>query len=179
MATLLKSRAGAGHVGLLLMLAAFLAMAGFLYWLSQVAEPTEGPVEEVQASVEDEGMVVDFAEFSGGTAAYVGQMVTLRNVTVTQLFGPHAFWTTLSDVGNTSYLVHLSPDAVADSVELASGGAYDLSGIVHAMTDSVLDAWEANGDFVQPNDRLLAEYAIDFLEAAQVAAAADPGSSGT
>ncbi len=170
MAALVKSRVGAGHVGTLLMVAAFLAVAGFLYWLSQVAVPTESPDDEAPRGVDDEGLLVDFAEFSTGTDAYVDQTITLRGVTVTQKFGPHAFWTTLSDEGNTSYLVHLSAAAIADSVELVANAPYDLSGTVHSMTDSVLDAWAADGDFVQENDRFLAEYAIDFLEAAQVAA---------
>ena len=169
MATLLKSRDGGGQTSTLLMLAAFGAVTGFLYWLSKVAEPTESPADEVAAGVEDEGMVVDFADFSNGTEAYVGQTVTLRGVAVTQRFGPNAFWATLSNPGNTSYLVHLSPAALADSVEIEAGAAYDLSGAVHAMSDSVLDAWAAAGEFVQENDRFLAEYAIDFLEVARIA----------
>jgi len=170
MATLFKSRAGAGNAGLLLMIATVLAVGGFFYWLSRNAVPTEGAPEEAAAEPGmDAAAVVPLEDFAGGTADYVGQAVTLRGVRVTQVFGPQAFWFALADSISTFYLVHLSEQAVADSVPMAAGSVLDLSGTVAPMTDSVLDAWEAAGYFVQENDRLLAEYAIDFFEAARVA----------
>ncbi len=175
MAILFKSRSGGGGVSVLLMIVAVLAVAGFFFWLSQTAVPTEETSEEAVPSALDEVSVVALEDFASETAAYVGQAIGLENVRITQLFGPHAFWTTLPNEGNASYLVHLAPEAVADSVPMAAGAALNISGVVVAMTDSVLDAWAANGYFVQENDRLLAEYAIDFLEATRVEAASSDG----
>ena len=41
MATLLKSRAGSANLGTPLMITSFVVVAGFLFWLSVTAKPTE------------------------------------------------------------------------------------------------------------------------------------------
>lgn len=178
MATLFRSRAGGGNVSVLLMIAAVLAVGGFFYWLSQNAVPTEGAPEEAAEPASDDATVVALEDFGSGTADYVGQAVTLQGVPVTQRFGPRAFWFALPDSLSTFYLVHLSDEAVADSALLATGAAFEVSGVVTVMTDSVLDAWEAAGEFLQENDRLLAEYAIDFLEADRVSESGGSGPPG-
>lgn len=179
MATLFKSRAGGGNVSVLLMIATVLAVGGFFYWLSRNAVPTEGAPEESAAEPGvDSAAVVAPEDFAAGTEDYVGQAVTLQGVRVTQLFGPRAFWFALADSLSTFYLVHLSEQAAADSVPMAAGSVFDVSGTVTPMTDSVLDAWEAAGYFVQENDRYLAEYAIDFFEAGRVVESDGSGPAG-
>lgn len=179
MATLFKSRAGGGNVSVLLMIATVLAVGGFFYWLSRNAVPTEGPPEESAADPGmDSGAVVALEDFAAGTSDYVGQAVTLQGVRVLQLFGPRAFWFPLADSLSTPYLVHLSEQAVADSAPVAAGSVFDVSGTVTTMTDSVLNAWDAAGYFVQENDRFLAEYAIDFFEAGRVVESEGSGPAG-
>lgn len=163
-----RAQAGAVNRGVPLMLLSFLAIAGFLYWLSVRAVPTEVAVAEP----EEESMAneVALAEFSAATESYVGQEVSLRGIPVTTLLGAHAFWTNLADVQNTPYLIHLSSDLLADSVTAVAGATVDVMGTVLAMSDSVLDAWEAAGAFTNgETDRFQAEFAENFMEISFIA----------
>ena len=163
----LKSRAGAAKLGTPLMILCFLAIGGFLYWLSITAEPTTIVVEEV--SDDELANVVAFADFSAATGSYVGQEISLEDIAVTSLLGPHCFWTSLADAQQTAYLLHFSEAALADSVSVTSGASVTVTGTVMAMSDSILDAWEAAGAFPQSTDRFQAEFAEDFIEVSLVA----------
>ncbi len=172
MATVLKSRAGAARLGTPLMILCFLGMAGFLYWLSIAATPTEVAVVEEEAAEALEN-VVAFADFSAGTETFIGQVISLEEIEVTSLLGPHCFWTSLEDAQGTAYLLHFSEAALADSVTLESGGAVNVTGTVMAMSDSILDAWEAAGAFPAATDRFQAEFAEDFVEVSLVSVVGD------
>lgn len=163
----LKSRAGAAKLGTPLMILCFLAMGGFLYWLSITAEPTMIVVEE--ASDAELANLVAFADFSAATNSYVGQEISLEEIDVTSLLGPHCFWTSLQDAQGTAYLLHFSQEALADSVSVVSGGSVTVTGTVMAMSDSILNAWEAAGAFPQESDRFQAEFAEDFIEVSLIA----------
>lgn len=162
----LKSRAGSARLGTPLMILCFLAIGGFLYWLSVTAEPTEIVVEEVA----DTELVnaIAFADFSTATDSYIGQEISLEGVAVTSLLGPHSFWTSLEDAQQTAYLLHLSEAALADSVSVMAGASVTVTGMVTAMSDSILDAWQAAGAFPQDSDRFQAEFAEDFIEISSV-----------
>lgn len=162
MVSLLKSRSGAVQPATLLMLLCFLVMGGFLYWISITAEPTEIVIEEP----DDDEMVneVAFSDFSAGPPTYLGQELTLRDVAVSSPLGPHAFWTSLEDAQQTAYLLHFSDLLVADSVSVTAGSMVDVSGTVTAMSDSILDAWEAAGSLPGAADRIQAEFAETFIE---------------
>ncbi len=165
MATVLKSRAGAAKAATSLMMLSFLVIGGFLYWLSITAEPTEVVVEDEPD--EDVAVnVVAFADFSAGTSGYLGQEITLEAVEVSSLLGTRGAWTLLTN--GTPYMLRLTDSALADSVEVVSGGTIDVTGMVVAMSDSILDAWDAAGDFPQSGDRMQAEFAIDFIEVTSV-----------
>ena len=165
MATVLKSRAGAAKLGTPLMILCFLAIGGFLYWLSVTAEPTEVVVED---EPEDDVAVnvVAFADFSAGTSSYIGEEITLERISVSSLLGPQGAWTSLEN--GTPYLLRFMESALADSVEIVSGGSINVTGSVVAMSDSILDAWEAVGGFPQAGDRMQAEFALDFIEVTSV-----------
>lgn len=167
MATVLRSRTGAARLGTPLMILCVLAMGGFLYWLSVTAEPTEIAVE-VEAVDELGGNVVAFADFSAGTAGYIGQEITLEGIAVTSLLGPHGFFTSLADAQGTPYLVHLTEEALGDSVSIVSGHSVDVTGSIIIMSDSILDAWEAAGAFPQEGDRFQAAFAENFIEVTSV-----------
>ncbi len=162
----LKSRAGAAKLGTPLMILCFLAIGGFLYWLSITAEPTTIVVEEV--SDDELANVVAFADFSAATGSYIGQEISLEDISVTSLLGPHSFWTSLADAQQTAYLLHFSDAVLADSVSVTSGGSVTVTGTVMAMTDSILEAWQAAGAFLQEGDRMQAEFAENFIEVSSV-----------
>ena len=165
MATVLKSRAGAAKLGTPLMILCFLAIGGFLYWLSITAAPTEVVVEEEPE--EDVAVnVIAFADFSAGTSSYIGEEITLQGISVSSLLGPQGAWTSLEN--GTPYLLRFSESALADSVEIVSGGSINVTGMVMAMSDSILNAWEAAGGFPQTGDRMQAEFALDFIEGTSV-----------
>lgn len=161
MATL-KSRAGAAKLGAPLMVLSFLMVAGFMYWLSVTAEPTEVVEVTPDAVLEN---VVSFEAFSAGPSEYLAEVVSLEDVTVTSLLGYHSFWTNLVDANATAYLLHLSDSLVADSlVSVSTGMVVTVTGTVTAMNDSILDAWDAAGAYSVAVDRTLAEFAENFIE---------------
>lgn len=172
MATKLGSRAGAAQIGPLMMLVSFALVAGFLYWLSVTAKPTEIiPTEKREALTEN---VVTFAAFSASPTNYVGDTIGLRNITMGAAFGSHGRWITLQDANSHGYIVYF-PDLVRmDSAsfyhEIAEGTVVSLSGVVVETTDSVLGAWEAAGSFTTEMDQMLAEATryLNFIDVAHV-----------
>lgn len=168
-----KSRAGAAKLGAPLMALSFLMVAGFIYWLSVTAEPTEVVVETPEDALEN---VVSFTAFSAGPDGFVGQVVSLEDIIVTELLGHHSFWTNLTDANRTAYLLHLSDSLVADSlVSVEKEATVTVTGTVSLMNDSVLDAWEAAGAFGVAVDRSLAEYAENFIEVTLIQLPEPPG----
>jgi hypothetical protein len=172
-----KSRAGAVRLAAPLMILSFLAMAGFLYWLS-----TYTPPEDTDVVTGEDGSTlneVPFAEFAMDTQGYMGQTITVRSVDVTSMIGTRFFWTQLPD--NVPYLVHLTEEALADSVVVASGLRMDVTGSVMALSDSLLDVWHESGAFPNPNDRFQVEFALDkgdYFEVAGFETGMDGGESG-
>lgn len=162
----LKSRAGAAKLGTPLMILCFLAMGGFLYWLSITAEPTMIVVEEVSDT--ELGNAIAFADFSAATDSYMGEEISLEDIEVTSLLGPHCFWTSLAD--GTPYLLHFTEVVLGDSVSLAQGSSATITGTVMAMSDSILEVWEAAGAFPQGEpERMQAEFAESFIEVSSIA----------
>ena len=157
-----KSRAGSANLGTPLMLLSFGVIAGFIYWLSANAEPTVVVVDEPEEV--EAGDVVSMAAFSAGPAQFLDTELGLQNVPVVTGLGPHAFWTSLQDANETAYLLHLGDDLVASGATFAAGALVDVRGTVVAMSDSILDAWQAAGAFEQDTDRFQAEFAENFLE---------------
>ena len=152
-----KSCAGAVRLTIPLMILSFLAMAGFLYWLSRY-EPPE--VEEVDQVVTEDGLnEVAFDDFVMGTQGYMGQEITLRLVEVESTVGDRLFWTMLP--GNNPYLMHVSDEALADSVEVIGGLRLDVTGSVMALSGSVLDVWMEAEILRNEGDRLQAMFEVD------------------
>ena len=178
MATKLGSRAGAAHIGTLMMLGSFVLVAGFMYWLSVTAKPTEIiPVEKRRELIEN---VVTLANFSNSPDDYVGELVGIRNVRMGSAFGNHGRWINLEDASRNGYIVHFSDSVRADTTSfypsIAEGVVVNLSGVVVATTDSVLDAWETGGGFASEVDKLLAEATpyLNFIEVTVVEQARAP-----
>lgn len=153
-----KSRAGAVKPGTVLMIVSFMAMGGFLYWLS-LYEPPETDMAEEDVADESGLNEVAFADFVMGTQSYLGEEITLRLVEVESTVGDRLFWTMLP--GSNPYLMHVADDALADSVELLGGIRVDITGSVMALSDSVLDVWMEAGVLRSEGDRLQTMFAVD------------------
>ncbi len=158
MQTFPKSRAGAVKLGIPLMILSFLAMGGFLYWLSTY-EPPEVDEDAEEVAGEDGLNEVRFEDFVTGTEGYMGQEITLRFVEVSSTVGDRLFWTMLP--GNNPYLMQISEDALADSVEVMGNLVVDITGSVMALSDSTLDVWMEAGILKSEGDRLQALFAVD------------------
>ena len=158
MQTFPKSRAGAVKLGIPLMILSFLAMGGFLYWLSTYEAPEVD--EGMEGMADEDGLnEVRFEDFVAGTQNYMGQEITLRLVEVSSTVGDRLFWTMLP--GNNPYLMHISEEALADSVEVMGNLEVDITGSVLALSDSILDVWMEAGVLRSEGDRLQALFAVD------------------
>lgn len=164
---LMSSRRGAAEsMALPLMILTFVAIGGFMFWLSRTAEPTQVAVVEEGGSgtpAAGGGTLVGWNEFGANPQSYEGQTITLRPVRVASLLGQGAFWTQLPN--ETPFLIKLGATLVADGLVVASGDVGELTGTVHTMSDSVLNAWQDAGVFTDDVQRIEAEFATSFLEA--------------
>lgn len=143
-----------------LMILAFLAVAGFVYWLSVTAQPTEIPVAEEEE--EEPALELGLEVFQTRSAEVVGQRVRLQDVQVAALLGVQAFWFEFPD-GNI-YLARVGPELAGAGFQLEEGDELQLTGVVREMNDEVLDEWVNQG--VIPTDaRDMAAFAQTFIEA--------------
>lgn len=172
-----RSRAGAANTAVPLMILAFAVVAGFMYWLSiasaaaapEVAEGTEPAAEETSGA-----LTLD--AFSTDVQAHLGQEVTISGLPVVSALGPHSFWTNLTDANETAFLVHLGGGMIASGATAAPGATVEVTGTVMAMSDSILNDWEAAGAFPGPADRIQAEFAETFIEASALSETMAPSS---
>ncbi|MEZ4415152.1 MAG: hypothetical protein R3E10_05305 [Gemmatimonadota bacterium] len=164
------SRKGASGAATLLMIVAFLAIGGFMYWLSLTAEPSQAVMveEEEPEAMPGEGALVTVADFTGNPAGYVDQTIRMEDIEVVSLLGNHAFWTKLTN--DQPYLVRVDPALFVNGLVLTAGGTADVSGTVRIMSDSVLDAWQNGGSFTNDVNRIEAEFAESYIDATRVSA---------
>lgn len=159
------AQATKGRLNTLAMIVAFLAIGGFLWWLSMVSEPTEiVAVEESEVA-----QAVSLAAFARSPALYENVLIQVNGVEVQSLMGDQAFLLMLPD--STSYPVRLEASVVSAGVQLAPGTRGDVTGTVHMMTDSVLDAWVADSVLADEAEREMASEFGSFLLAREFEAA--------
>ena len=152
------SRAGAVKTATPLMIVCFVAMGGFLYWLSTY-RAAEVEADDA-ATAEDGGNEVAFEDFAAAPEDYMDAEFTMRMVVVNSMIGNRFFWTQVSD--DLPYLVHITEEALADSVEVLAGRRVDVTGMVMALTDSVLDVWTESGAIRNEGDLAQVQYAEDM-----------------
>lgn len=166
------SRRGAADLGLPLMIVAFLGIAGFLYWLNlqakaeiaeQAAIAEEMAAEEALAELM--GEVVPAEALQTDPGLYENETITVSGLSIASMLGTQGFWLELPN--RNPFLVSMSPGVKAEGLALHSGSTVNVSGIVHAMSDSVLNAW-STAAAIGEGDRLAAEFATHYLEAIQV-----------
>lgn len=171
MATLHESRAGAANLGIPLMITSFVVVAGFVFWLSVTAKPTE--VFLPDPKVELVG-VITFQEFSDGPGGYVDKVISLEDVRLSDPYGYHFQWINLLDANNNGYLLYYSDSLRADTTivlsDFSSGMTVNLTGTVRATTDSVVAGFEAGGAFKSSVEALVVKgtYYLNFIEVSRI-----------
>ena len=165
MANFGSRRGFAEKLSLPLMVVAFLAVVGFLYWLNVTAEPTQVTIAEEDTGRRGSGAsaILDVADFLPNAAQYDGQVVEVLGARVASRLGPQAFWIGPDEA---PFLVKMTPELVETGSQILIEQRLNLVGTVHVMTDSAHAAWEAQGAFPNEGDRIVAEFAIGspFLE---------------
>ena len=168
-----RSRLGAANLTIPLMLLTFLAIAGFMWWLSQNAETTsvslDAGTEGDSVTVPQAGgggVVVTEDNLKTAPAQFEGQVVSIT-LPVAMAVGTQAFFL---DVTDAPFLVKLS-DALIQQGQAVPQGDVTVTGPLMAMTDSIRQDWLSKG-IIPPSDEILVEFATHFIEARTVAAAA-------
>lgn len=177
------SRRGAANLGMPLMIVAFLAMIGFLYWLNVQARAHEAEraaaIQEQAAadSAEDNlgALTISASAIQMDASPYEGQMVKLEDMPVASPLGQQGFW--LEMPNKNPFLVSMSEAVRAEGVTVSAGQHATVIGTVVPMSDSVLNAWSAAGS-IGEGDRLAAEFATHYINAARVTVIAGSGGTG-
>lgn len=163
------SRRGAADFGLPLMIVAFLAILGFLYWLNLQAQAERAAKEAavVEETTDTETVDVSSAvtilasDLQGDVSSLVGTMVRVEGAPVVSTLGTQGFWIELPN--RNPFLVSVSESAKAAAAGVASGKTVTVTGIIRAMDLATLDAWSAAGS-ISEGDRLAAEFAAHYLD---------------
>lgn len=166
MSTSATERGFAEKLALPLMVLAFLALGGFLYWLNITAEPTEVTIVEEQPD-EVSGAAISVDDFLANPEARVGEPIEVSGARVSSRLGTQAFWIGPDD---RPYLVKMAPSLVAAGGSVLVEQIVSLRGTVHTMSDSVLNAWQEMGAFSNEGDRIVAEFATSFFEVEEIVA---------
>jgi len=138
-------RKGAAPAGTILMLVAFAAMAGFIYWLSISAEPTDiqiQPAEEVEQR-ESELLRITTDSFAVDPSMFVGQRVRLINLQSTNLISGEIFTVGLDALGD--YVIRMGEGPVSEGLVIFPGDNLHLNGTVRAMDQAEADSLVASG----------------------------------
>lgn len=157
-----RGAAAGGSVGL--MVAAFLCFAGFIYWLSQTAAPSDLQLTDAEGAGADDpraaAQFVAIDNFAGNPIGYEGRLIHLVDVPVSSALGSSLVWLELPN--DVLYLVRMPADAVTSGMAPARGQMVEVVGTVGTMTPEILDEWVTNG-VVSEDDRIEAEFATSFM----------------
>jgi len=165
-------RGEAGSLTVYLMVGSVLLAGGFFYWLSIKATPIEVVVEEGVAAPEGApATVVAIDAFGMDPLAHVGTVIELHRLGVGNPLGAEGF--SVGVPNYPQYLIMMLPDVVPIGGDVESGATVSVTGTVYAMSDSVADAWVASGA-ISAGDRVIALFALSFLEARAVSVTAPP-----
>ena len=179
MGTFGSRRGAAEKLSLPLMILAFVAVGGFLYWLNITAQPTEVAIEEGTVEETPSGAAVSMplVDFLTNPAQYDGQIVEVTLARVASRLGPQAFW-----IGPdaTPFLVKMAPELVEAGPEVMLQSTVTIVGPVATLDEATLQAWDSAGAFPSEGDRIVAEFAVGspFIQATAIIAPAAPGGEG-
>jgi hypothetical protein len=163
-----------------LMIVAFLAIAGFLYWLNVQAK-ADAAARAVEEDVPEEtaapmgGILVAGEDLQTDPSPFEGQVIRVEGLVVASGLGTQGFWMELPN--KNPFLVSMSEAVKAEGISVSSGQTVSVAGTIYAMGDSVLNAWTSSGA-IGEGDRLAAEFATHYLEASQVRVGGGMGGGG-
>ena len=103
--------------------------------------------------------------------AHVGTVIELHRLGVGGPLGAEGF--SVGVPNYPQYLIMMLPDVVPIGGDVEYGATVSVTGTVYAMSDSVADAWVASGA-ISAGDRVIALFALSFLEARAVSVTAPP-----
>lgn len=173
------ARAGAANTAsLVLAIVAFISVGGLIVWLDRTAEPTQVDYEpEDTAATEpvSDVPIVDLEQVRTELAEYEDLEIEMRDYSVNSLLGEQAFFIGSED---NPFLVKMDSAAAERTGQVETEEVVDLRGTMRAMSDSVLDAWEASGAIEGEGERAVAQFAEFFLEAHQVRRQGEDGGGG-
>jgi len=144
-----------------LMILAALSIAGFVWWLSIFTEPTSFARAAEDAGAADATQVVSLDDFQEGYPGLQGVEVRVEGIEIAALLGPQIFLTALPN--GTPFVVRFPVGAGA--APWAAGDVVTVQGRVEGMAESVLDAWQAEGVFLDPTARDIAGFGSHFFHA--------------
>jgi len=172
------SRRGAVDLGLPLMIVAFLAIGGFLYWLNLQAKAELAEKEAVAAEIRAEealaearGDIISAEGLQADPGVFSGKTVTVEGLMVASLLGTQGFWMELPN--KNPFLVSFSEAVKAEGVTVNAGGYVTVTGRIYTMGDSVINAWSTAAS-IGEGDRLAAEFATHYLEASMIETGVEP-----
>ena len=172
------SRKGAVQgLSVILMVATFFVIGGFLTWLNIQAAETEVAVVEDDAGAEDTlggAPVVDGELFGVDPMAHADGLVRINNLTAQSAVGTQAFFVEMPGQ-QSPFLIRMGDRVAADGVVVTSGATVSVVGQVYAMSDSVASDWVANATLTE-NDKILATIGSSYMEIVDIVVMA--GSSG-
>ncbi len=173
------SRRGAVDLGLPLMVLAFAVIGGFMYWLlseSRQQDELRLVEETAQEVAEDFGTAstVSALDLQADPTQFEGQNIRVTGLLVKSLLGSQGFWLGLPN--QNPFLVSMSEQVIAEGITLTLEQPASVIGVLYAMSDSARAAWSAAGT-ISEGDALVAEFALHYLEAAQIVVASGAGGS--
>ena len=168
------SRRGAANLGMPLMIVAFLAMIGFMYWLNLQAQKQEA---EKQAAIQEQAaadsvnsddmgaLTIPASDIQMDASGFEGQLIRIQDIPVASGLGTQGFWIEMPN--KNPFLVSMTEEVKAEGVSPQAGQNVTVIGTVLPMNDSVLTAWTTAGS-IGEGDRLAAEFATHFINAQRV-----------
>jgi hypothetical protein len=169
-------RNSGGRFAWLWMVLAVLAIGGFMAWLGVNSQT------ELVAVVEEEEAPVDFAaaevvtldDLAAEPTGYLNRALRLDDLPVSSRLGDQAFWAVASN--GTPFLVKLGSELVQGGFAVRDGESVTVVGQVREVSVELLDGWERDGVLRTPEDRMVAEFAVAYLDVVQAAHTASAGS---
>ncbi len=157
------------------MILALVVVGGFLAWLGMASEPTAVPVAEDDEEQVDEAdtedadvQLVDRETLADDKAAYEGQRIRVRGVEASASLGPRIFWGELGDQANQVPILVRLDSAAAQGWQLEQGAAYNLTGTMQRMTDSVAAEWGEQGEFSGEGEEMQATFTDYFIQTSRI-----------
>lgn len=166
------SRRGAVDMGMPLMIAAFLVIGGFMYWLNgQAAAERQAQAEAAAAMAAAEEAnraatveTVAIGDIEVDPAPYVGTRLRSEGA-VASMLGTQGFW--LATPSGNPFLVSWSEELLAEGATVSMGDTIAVEGTVTEMQELTLVEW-STAETISETDRIVAEFATHYIAADRV-----------